>query len=70
MQLFKWPNPASFCLFLFFLNTNITEKYVGFSRIQTGIVIVEGEHADHLSTTTTVLRSFWPFTFATLYLSR
>ena len=42
---------ASFCLF-FFPNTNFTEKTVGFSGIQTRIVKVEGEHADHLTTAT------------------
>ena len=44
----KW---ASFCLFLFFSNTNFTEKTVGVSWIRTRIVGVEGEHADHLTTT-------------------
>ena len=46
------PTPATFCLFLFFSSTNFTEKTVCFSGIQTQIVGVEGEHADHLTTTT------------------
>ena len=45
------PTPASFCLFSFFSNTNFTEKTVGFSEIRTRIVGVEGEHVDHLTTT-------------------
>ena len=41
-------------LFVYFLvcsNKNITEKTVAVSGIQTRIVRVEGEHADHLATT-------------------
>ena len=38
-------------LFSFFSSTNFTEKPVGFSRIQTRIVGVEDEYADHLTTT-------------------
>ena len=42
---FKWANTDLFlCLFLLFLNT---EKTVGVSGIQTWIVGVEGDHADH-----------------------
>ena len=58
----KWflnvPTQASFCLFLFFSNTNCTEKTVGFSRIRTRIVRVEGKHADHLTTTTAQIICF------------
>ena len=39
--------------FFFFSNTNCTEKTVGFSGIRTQIVGIKGEHADHLTTTTT-----------------
>ena len=39
---FKWDNQGLFCLFSFFSNTNFTEKTVGFSRIRTQIVGVEG----------------------------
>ena len=60
---FKW---ASFSLFSFFSNTNGTEKTVGFSGIRTKIVGVEGEHADHLTTTfvvtgfqQTCVSAFW-----------
>ena len=48
----KWTNPASFCLFSYFSNTNFTEKTVGFSGIRTRIVGVVGKHPDHLTTTT------------------
>ena len=41
-----------FCIFLFIFKHNIKEKTVGFSRIRTLIVGVEGEHADDLTTTT------------------
>ena len=43
------PRPL-FCLFSFFSNTNFTENTVDVSGIQTRIVGVEGEHADHLTT--------------------
>ena len=46
------PTQVSFCSFLFFSNTNFTGKTEDFSGIQTRIVGVEGEHADHLTTTT------------------
>ena len=39
-------------IFSFFSNTNFTGKTVDVSRIQTRIVGIEGEHADHLTTTT------------------
>ena len=45
------PTPASFLLFLFFATT-IYGKIVGFSGIRTQIVQGEGEHTDHLTTTT------------------
>ena len=44
-----WP---LFYLFLFFSNTNFTEKTVDVSGIQTRIIGLEGEPADHLTTTT------------------
>ena len=47
--------PASFYLFSFLSNINCTEKTVGFSWIGTCIVGVEGEHADHMTTTTASL---------------
>ena len=49
------PTPTSFCWFSLFLNAKFTEKTVGFSGIRTQIVAVEGEHADHLTTTTAQL---------------
>ena len=47
------PRPY-FDLFSFFSNTKFTEKTVDFSGIQTPIVWLEGKHADHLTTTTTM----------------
>ena len=44
------PIPASFCLISFFSRT-----IVDFSAILTRIVGVEGENADHLITTTTLI---------------
>ena len=43
-----------FC-FSFISNTNFTEKAAGVSGIRTWIVGLEGELADHLTTTTTAL---------------
>ena len=54
------PAPASFCLFSFFSHTNFTEKTVGIRGIQTRIIGVEGEHADHLTTTTAQLQQTCP----------
>ena len=51
------PRPL-FRLFLFFSDTNFTGKTVGVSGIQTRIVGVEGEHADHLTTTTFLIFIF------------
>ena len=51
------PRPL-FCLFSFFSNTRFTERTVGVSRIQTRIVGVEGEYADHMTTTTTIIIAF------------
>ena len=45
-----WANSG---LFLFFSNTNFTERTVALGGNRTQIVGVEGEHADHLTTTTT-----------------
>ena len=47
----KWANPDLF-IFSFFSNTILQKK---FSVIQTGIVGVEGEHANHLTTTTALI---------------
>ena len=45
-------------LFFVFSNTNCKEKTAGVSGIRTRIVGVEGEHADHLTTTTALQLSF------------
>ena len=45
-------------LVLFFSSTNFTEKTVGISGIQTWIGGVEGERADHLTTTTALVVNF------------
>ena len=47
--------PGPFWFIFRFFQTHITEKTVGFSRIRTRIVRLEGEHADHLTTTTALL---------------
>ena len=49
-----WP---LFCFFCSFLNTNFTGKTVDVSGIRTRIVGVEGEHTDHLTTTTALRES-------------
>ena len=46
------PTPAPFCLFSFFSKTILTERTVRFIGIWSRIVGVEGEYADHLTTTT------------------
>ena len=48
--------PGLFLFIFVFSNTNFTEKTVGISRIQTRIVRVEGEHANHLTTTTALAK--------------
>ena len=53
------PTPASFCLFSFFSNTHFTQKTVGFIGIRTRIVRVEGEHAYHLTTNTSLSAFFY-----------
>ena len=45
------PRPLFF-IFVLFKHQFYRKKTVGFSGIQTLIVGVEGEHADHLTTTT------------------
>ena len=49
-------------LFLYFSNTKIIDKTVGFSGIRTQIVGVEGKPPDHLTTTTAQL-VIWLATF-------
>ena len=48
----KWANPASFLFIFVLFKNNLYRKTVGVSGIRTRIVGVEGEHADHLTTTT------------------
>ena len=48
---FKWA-PASFLFIFVLFKHNFTDKTVGFSGIRTRIDGVEGEHTDHLTTTT------------------
>ena len=48
------PRPL-FCSFLFFSNTILQKKTVGFSGIRTRIVGVEGQQTDHMTTTTALL---------------
>ena len=44
--------PPLFFIFVFFQQTFLQKKTVCFSQIRTWIVGVEGEQADHLTTTT------------------
>ena len=47
----KWANPGLFLFIFVLFKHKLYKKTVGFSGIQTRIVRVEGEHADHLTTT-------------------
>ena len=58
--IFNLPSPASFCLFPFFSDTNLTKKIVDYSGNRTRIIGVEGEYADHLVTTTAHVHLFLP----------
>ena len=53
MILFKWANPGLFLfIFAIFQCKFYSRKNVCFSKIRTWIVGIEGQHADHLTTTT------------------
>ena len=55
----NWANPGLFFVyFCSFSNTIFTEKIVDFSGIRTQIFVLEGEHADHLTTTTALALNF------------
>ena len=58
--------PRPLFVFLFFSNTNFTEKTVDVSGIRTRIVGLEGKHADHLTTTKTQAIKLFCFAFAIL----
>ena len=51
-------SPASFLFIFVLFNHNFTEKIVDYSMIRTRIVGVEGEHADYLTTITTLFVYF------------
>ena len=51
------PTPASLLFIFVFIKHNLYRKTVGVSGIRTRIVGVEGEHADHLTTTTALIPS-------------
>ena len=51
------PTPTSFCLFSFLFRQQFYRKILDFSGIWTWIVGVEGEHANHFTTTTTAKNS-------------
>ena len=55
----KVGQPGLFFICFRFFKHNISEKTVGFSGIGTWIVGVEGEHADHLTTTTARVGFFY-----------
>ena len=46
------PTPALFVNFCSFQTQNLQTKTLGFTGIRARVVVVEGEHADHLTTTT------------------
>ena len=48
----KWANPGPFLFVFVLFKHKFYRKTACFSRIRTRIVRVEGEHADHLTTTT------------------
>ena len=53
---FKWANPGLFMfIFVHCKNKLLQQKTVGFSMIRARIVRLKGEHADHLTITTTAL---------------
>ena len=56
------PTPASFLFIFVLFQHNLYRKTVIVSGIRTLIVVVEGEHADHLTTTTA--HKFWVFIFS------
>ena len=49
----KWPFPAAFSFYVRCFQTVLRDKTFDFSGIWTRIIKVEGEHTDHLTTTTT-----------------
>ena len=51
-----------FVYFRFIQTQILQKKTVGVSKIRTRIVGVEGEHADHLTTTTAPICEFLPLT--------
>ena len=50
-QIFQWANPGLFIVYFCSFQTQIL--YKDFSRIRTRIIRVDGEHADHMTGTTT-----------------
>ena len=48
----KWAIPGLFFVYVHSFQTKYSRKTAGFSWIRTQIVGIEGEHADHLTTTT------------------
>ena len=58
---FKWANPGLFLFIFVHYKHKFYRKAVGFSRIRTRNVEVEGEHADHLNTTAVLQNRFNKF---------
>ena len=60
LSIFNGPTQDSFLLIFVFINNNFNKKkIVDFSGIRTGIVGVEGKHADHLTITTALQSSLF-----------
>ena len=57
---FKWTKPGLFLFIFVLFKQKFYIKTVGVSGIQTRIVGVEGEHADHFTTTTAKYLTFLP----------
>ena len=51
-RFFNGGTPASFCFYFLSFKLQFYKKIVDFSRVRTRIVGIEGEHDDHLTTTT------------------
>ena len=52
LYLFKWVNPGLFFVYFRLFKHKIYRKNIGVGGIQTQIVVIEGEQADHLFTFT------------------
>ena len=61
----KWANPGIYFVYFCYFYQQFYRKIVYFRGIRTRIVGVEGEHADHLTTTTAPLSQLFSVLFST-----